>query len=125
MDAGGLHFVDLVEHENRVGNTRFDNLLDDAARHSTYIGATMATQLGLVVQTAEGNTTIRTVECCGYGTADGRFPCARGTYKAEHLGFGGLVALGLTFENGEILNDALFDFLDAKVVTVHLVACFA
>ena len=47
------HFVDLVQHEDRVGGFGLLQVLDDPARHGTDIGLPVSPDLGLVMQAAQ------------------------------------------------------------------------
>ncbi len=49
----GAELVHLVEHEDRIAGLGLADRLDDVAGQSADIGAPMAADLGLVVQTAE------------------------------------------------------------------------
>ena len=45
-------FVNLVQHEHRVGVTGLAHVLDDAARHGTDVGLAVSADFGLVAQAA-------------------------------------------------------------------------
>ena len=70
--AGGVavmrvlrHLVNLVEDEDGVRAACLLNVLDDAARHGTNVGATVSANLGLVVQTTQRDAHIFTLQGVG------------------------------------------------------------
>ena len=71
--------VDLVEHQDRIVDAGATDRLDDPARHGADIGATMAAQLGLVVQAAQAGALELAADRAGNrlaqrGLADSRRP---------------------------------------------------
>ena len=45
------HFIDLIEHDDRIIAAALGKSSDNSARHSSNIGATMTSNLGLIMQT--------------------------------------------------------------------------
>ena len=63
------HLVYLVEYEDRVGATGLLNALDDAAGHSTDVSASVAANLGFVVQAAKRDAHVLALHGFGDGLA--------------------------------------------------------
>ena len=124
-------FVHFVQHENRV--VRFDPAqgLQDASRHGSDVGAAMAADLGLIAHASQGDAN----ELAFHGTRN-RLP-QRGlantgrTDKAQdhafpltadqvlgRLGFF-ILALQAQFSDGQELQDAFLDILQAVMVLVQ------
>ena len=57
------HFVDLVEQEQRIADTRFAKALDDLAGHRTNVSTTMTAYFGFITHTTQGHTDELTVGC--------------------------------------------------------------
>src|SRR5262249_38551788 len=51
----GSNFIHLIQHEHRIANAKSPYFLNNTARHRTDIGSSMASNFGLVANSAERN----------------------------------------------------------------------
>src|SRR5690606_13933010 len=106
--------VDLVEHEDRVDRARLLHALDDLTGERADVGAAVAADRGLVVHAAEADAVELAPERASDGAAE------RGltdTGRADEAEDRALLVL-LELADGEVLDDALLDLLEAGVVLV-------
>ncbi|MNM70670.1 hypothetical protein D3C81_823070 [compost metagenome] len=109
------HLVDLVEQEQRVTHAHLGHLLDQATRHRADVGATVATNLGLVTHATEGHAHELAVgggsDRLGQrGLADAGRPD-----QAQHRTADLLDAL----LHGKVFEDAFLDLFQAIVVGIE------
>ena len=93
---GRSQLVDLVEQEDRVLGAGLFHALDDAARHGSDIGATVAADVGLVTHPAERDSYVLAVHGAGNGLGDrGLADPWRTGKKQDRVAAGGVVDRGL------------------------------
>ena len=119
LEGVGLHLVDLVKDEHGIGYLGFDDFLDDTTGHGTDIGAAVATDLGFVVEAAEGYPAIGASQGLRHGTADGGLAGAGRADEAKHLGSRLQMVGGTARKDGQVFDDTFLDFLDAVMVAVE------
>ena len=81
------HFVNLVENEYGIRGTCLLDVLDDTAGHCSDVGATMAANLSLVVQTTQRNADVFALQGIGNRLSQRRLTHARRTIQAENRRF--------------------------------------
>ena len=117
-------FVYLIQDKHRVAGLHFSQVLNDTTRHSTNIGATVTTQLCLVVQTTETDTRILATEGFGDRATKTGFTHTRRAIEAEDRGFHIVgLAVGFHLQHRQVFNDTLLHFLHAIVVMVKYCLC--
>ena len=108
-------FVDFIEHEDGVAGGGLAEVLDDASGHGADVGAAVAADFRLVAHAAEGHADEFAAEGAGDGLAEGGFADPGGADEAED----GAFHLLFEFEDGEVFEDAFFDFLEVVMVLVE------
>src|ERR1700694_4566841 len=111
----GAHFVDLIEHEDRVARTRHFHLLKNSSGHGADVGATMTPDLGLVVDATQGKPDELAPQGPRNRLAEARLPDTGRPDEAQDRRAKGLRALA----DGHVFQDAFLDFLDAIVIFVE------
>ena len=114
----GLHLVDLVEHKNGVADLGLHHTTDDAARHSTHVGAAMAADFGLVVDTAQSHTHILAAQSRSDGFAQRGLARSRSAHKAQHR----RLALVGEVEHSHHFQHTLFHLFKSEMIAVQTLA---
>ena len=113
------HLVHLVEDDDRIGRPAAFDGLDDPARHRPDVGAAVTAYLGLVVQTAQRNTAELTSQRRRHGLAQRGLAYARRAVQTEDRGF----QVAFQLDDGQMLQQTLFHFVQPEMVVVELLAC--
>ena len=111
----GTHFVDLIEQEERIGALCLFHRLNDAAGHRTNISAAMSANFRLIAHATQRHAHKVAPGCFGDGLTQRGFTHAWRPYEAQDRA-PQLIGAGT---NGQILQDALFDFFQAIVIAVE------
>ena len=124
--AGGVavvgvlcHLVYLVQDEDGVRRAGLLDVLDDAARHGTDVGAAVTANLSLVVQSAQRHPDVFALQRVGNRLAQRRLAHARRSVEAEN----GAFQVAAQRQHGNVLQDALLHLLHAVVVAVQYALC--
>src|SRR5262249_42171674 len=108
----GGHFIHLIEQHYRVGGAGLANRLDHFSGERTDVGTAMAADLGFIADAAERHAHELAAGRAGHGLAERSLANTWRTDQTEdrplHLTNQGL--------NGQVLQNALFDLLEAEVV---------
>ena len=107
--------VDLIQQHQRIRAFCGDHRTDDFAGHRADVGAAVAADLSLIPHAAEAQTDILAVQAFGDGAGDAGLADARRADEADDLAFD--VRGQLT--DGQHLEDAVLDLLQAVVVTIQ------
>ena len=75
------HFVNFIEHKQRIGRFGLHDAFNDASGHGTDISATMTANFRFIVNTTERDAHIIAVQCTRNAFAERRFTHARRPYK--------------------------------------------
>ena len=116
--------VDLVEHHDGVHRAGVADGPHQAARLSTHVGATVATDLGLVAHAAECDPNELATEGAGDRLTERRLADTGRADKGQD-GAGtpaldrGELSLGPQLAHGEVLEDAFLDVLQPVVIGVE------
>ncbi len=113
------HLVDFIEHKHRVIGLHRLEPLQNAARHSSDIGAAMTADFRLIAHAPQGESVELAPHGPGNGLAKRSFAHARRADKADDWPLGILVELA----HGQKFEDAILDFLQAMVVFVQHLCC--
>ena len=109
------HFIDFIEHENRIDGAGLAHHLDDLSRQRANIGAAMSANFSFIAHSAERHAD----KFAAGGVADGSgkrsLADARRPYEAED----GTLGIFDELANGEIFQDALLDFFQAVMIFVE------
>ena len=108
--------VYLVENEYRVRTACPLHSLNDTAGHSSDIGATMTTNLTLIMHTAQADAHIFAAKRFGYAFAK---TCLTDSWRAIQTDDGTLTVLA-HLQHSQMLQDAFLDLLHPIVVTIQL-----
>ena len=114
-----LHFVYLIEYENRIGGTGFSDFLYDPSRHSTDVSATMSAYFRLIVQATKSHTAIGTSHCSCNTTTYRCLARARRPNKTEYLCLTLNTLIVLPLHNSKVFNNSIFYLLNAIMVSIH------
>ena len=109
------HLIHLVEHEDGVRRARLLQVLQDAAHHGADVGASVASDLGLVVQAAQRDAHVFASQRFGHGSSERRLADARRAVEAED----GRAQVALELEHSQMFDDALLDLLHAVMIAVE------
>ena len=107
--------VDLVEHHHRVVGFGSANALDNLARQRADVGAPMASNLRLVVHSAQRDALELAAQCTSDGPAQAGLTHSRRPNKAEDRP----LHIRLQLENAQIVEDAVLYFLQFVVILVQ------
>ena len=109
------HLVDFIKQKQWVFHTRFRHVLQDFARHRADIGTAVAADFAFITHAAQRHTHILTA--CGFGNrlTQGSFTYSRRANQTQNRAF----ELVHTFLNGQIFQNALFDFFQTIVVGIQ------
>ena len=109
------HFVDFVEHEDRVLGAGLFHHLDDLAGQGADVGAAMAADFGLIAHAAERHADKLAAGGFGDRHSERSLAHARRSDEAQNR------ALGIFHQlaDGEKFEDALLDFLQAIMIFVQ------
>jgi hypothetical protein len=113
--VGRTDLVDLVEHDQRVLDLDFLDRLDELAGHGADVGPTVPLDLGLVAHAAEAEAVELASQCVGDRAADRGFADPGRAHQQQDRPGDGL----LQRADGEELDDAVLDVLEAVVVAVE------
>ncbi len=83
----GAHFVDLIEHENRIVRSRLFDALDNATGQSADIGAPVAANFRFVAHSTEGHAHKITPERTSDGSSQGGFADSRRADETKNRSF--------------------------------------
>ena len=119
VDGVLRHLVNLVQDKHGVRRTRLLNTLDYSSGHGSDIGATVSANLSLIVQAAQRNAHILTLQRLGNALAQTRLAHTRRTIEAEY----GRLHVAPKLQNGDIFQYALLHLLHAVVVAVQHLLC--
>ena len=111
----GTNFVYLIEYKDRIALLGFGYGLHNAAGHSTYIGATVTTYLGLIVKTAQRNAHILTMNGTCYTLTQRCFTYSGRAVKTQNRS---MREVG-KFHHSKMLNDAFFDLFESIMVFIE------
>ncbi len=111
----GTELVHLVQHENGVPAARAPQSLHDLTGERADVRPPMTTDLRLVAHAAQRDTMELASQRTSDRTAERRLANAGRSHEAED----GILALGPDLLDGEVLEDALLDLLQALVVLVQ------
>ena len=109
------HLVDFVEQEQRISDADLGHVLQDLARHRADVSAAVAADLGLVAHATQAHAHELAVGRARDRLAKRGLAHARCADEAKDRSLQSFDAL----LHREILDDALFDFLQAIVVGVE------
>ena len=121
----GADLVDLVEHDHRVHRPGVAQRADQAARERADVGAPVAADLGLVADAAERHAHELAAGRAGDRLADrGLAGAGRADQREDGAGAAVLLdaALHAQLLDGQVLDDAVLDVLEARVVGVEHLA---
>ena len=134
----GADFVHLVQHKDGVLGAHPADGLDDAARHSAHVGAPVPPDFGFVPDAAQADADELAPQGPGDGLAQGGLARPRRPHEAQDYAFtftadvvGELfllflplfLAVFLELADGQVFQDALFDFLQVVVVFIQDAPC--
>src|SRR5215472_13685412 len=103
------HLVHLVEDEDRILHADLFHPLDDSPRKRADIGATVASDLGLVSNAAQGDAMVPAAHRPRYGSSQRRFADAG---RPDETQDGRLLVAG-ELADGHVLDDPLLDFFQS------------
>jgi len=108
----GRHLVDFIEQEQRIAHAALGEILNDFSGHGADIGAPMPADLRFVPHAAQGHAHELAIGGARHALPQGGLADARRSHQAEDRAAQILDPL----LHGEILDDALFDLLQAEVI---------
>ena len=107
--------VDLVEHQNGVGDAGPAHTLENAARHGADIGAAVTAQFGFIVQAAEAHALELPAHRTGDGLPQRGLADARRPDEAEYR----RVGVRIQLHHGQGFENALLDVFEPVMVFVE------
>ena len=113
--VGRAHLVDLVQHDDRIGDAAILDRLDELAGHSADIGPPVTLDLRFVAHAAEAEAEEFAAQRLGDGTADRGLADPRRTDE-QHDGTADLALVGA---DGQELDDPLLDVVEPLMVAVQ------
>ena len=115
----GAQLVDLVEDEHRIDGARLLHALNHAPRHGADIGAAVAADLGLVANAAERHAHELAPERARDRSPERGLADPGRADEAQDRPLLDAAALARQLEHAEVLEDAIFDVLEAVVILVE------
>ena len=117
------HFVDFVEHHDRIHLLCIDKPLDNTTRHRTDIGTAVSAQFVDILETAKGDAHEFALQRLGNGVGKRRLSDTGRTCEAENRPLDlsiGHTAQFCQFANRKVFDDPLFRFFESVMVFVEL-----
>jgi hypothetical protein len=93
------HFVEFVEHDDRIDRSGEFHGLDNTTRHGAHIGSAVTANLSFIPHPAQGNTGKLSPECPSDTLSDGGLPDARWADEAKYRSF----EVGVLLPDGQVL----------------------